>query len=122
MLRIFALLVFLLVSSPAFAARAEGLFLSALEDVPLMPGLVERTQDTFSFDTPEGRIVEAFASGPVERNAVVEFYSGILPQLGWTADGPTAFVRDGERLRLDLTLLGEAPLVVHFSLSPTRAP
>ena len=36
-------------------------FFENLQDIPLMPGLVERGDDTLFFDKPEGRVVESVA-------------------------------------------------------------
>ena len=44
----------------ASAARAEA-FLSAYEDLPLAPGLTEAQGSGLAFDSPSGRIVEAYA-------------------------------------------------------------
>ncbi len=62
MARIFALLLLLALILPAHAGD-QG-FVSAIDDLPLMPGLTEETEGTVVFDTPAGRIVEV---GPSER-------------------------------------------------------
>ncbi len=100
----------------AQAARAE-VFLAGLEDVPVMPGIAVVGGAGVAFDTPAGRIVEAYASGAVTRDAVRRYYRAALPQLGWTRTGALAFEREGERLTLEL--LGEAGAVtVRFELGP----
>ena len=38
-------------------------FFSTVIDLPIMPGLAEVNNETFFFDKPSGRIVEAVASG-----------------------------------------------------------
>ncbi|HEX7969421.1 MAG TPA: hypothetical protein VF502_14470, partial [Stellaceae bacterium] len=67
MLRRFALVLLLL--APAGAALA-GDFVPGTEDVPLMPGLASVAGSSLVFDKPQGRIVEAQATGKVTRNAV----------------------------------------------------
>ena len=92
-------------------------FLSNLDDIPLMPGLVERKDLAISFDKAEGRIVEAQAEGRLAVEAVSKFYAATLPQLGWLAQGDNRFMREGEELRLSMIIVNQT-LVVRFALSP----
>lgn len=101
----------------AFGALAGERFLSAIADLPLMPGLTEAAGSAVVFSKPEGRIVEVAAHGVVERAAVLGFYRRTLPQLGWRPDGKGAFVRDRERLALAFSR-ASGQLVVQFSLAP----
>ncbi|ABC24594.1 hypothetical protein Rru_A3800 [Rhodospirillum rubrum ATCC 11170] len=103
----------------AFQAEAEApvKFVRGTEDVPLMPGLAPVPDSGMVFEATGGRLVEAFASGPVKRARVLEFYRSTLPQLGWKISGPSSFAREGETL--DLDFIGESPaLTVRFSLAP----
>ena len=97
-------------------AAADG-FLSAVEDLPLAPGLNEMSDAALSFDTPGGRIVEGAAKGAVDAGAVLRFYGATLPQLGWVQDSDTRFHRESETLRLEPTSDGRI-LVVRFTISP----
>lgn len=92
-------------------------FLSNLDDIPLMPGLIERKDLAINFDKAEGRIVEAQAEGRLAAQAVTRFYAATLPQLGWLAQGDNRFMREGEELRLSMTIVNQT-LVVRFTLSP----
>jgi hypothetical protein len=96
-----------------------GEFLAGLEDVPVMPGIEVAREAGVAFDTPAGRIVEAYAAGNVTRDAVRKFYRAALPQLGWVRTGALVFGREGERLTLEL--IGNAPgiVTVRFELGPT---
>ena len=109
---LFALLV-LLASVPALA----GGFLSNYEDLPLAPGLGEVPGSGLTFESPSGRIVEAYAAGKVAAAAVLDFYAATLPQLGWTRESDTSYRRDAQVLRLDSKVDG-ADVVVHFTISP----
>jgi hypothetical protein len=102
----------------AHGGRAEQ-FLAGFEDVPVMPGIEVVGGAGVAFDSPAGRIVEAYASGPVSRDAVRAFYQTSLPQLGWTRTGLLAFQREGESLTIEL--LGDEPgtVTVRFELGPT---
>lgn len=92
-------------------------FVSGVEDLPLAPGLAEDLRAGFSFDSAAGRIVDAYARGGMSEKVVLEFYEETLPQLGWTAAGAGRYLRNGERLSLDVQR-GAQGLIVHFSLSP----
>lgn len=107
--------VVLLLVGPV-AADTTG-FVSQVEDLPLMPGLTEVADAGVAFDSPSGRIVEAYAAGAVSRDAVLGFYDETLPQLGWQRSGEAAFAREGETLTLEFTDQQSA-LVVRFTLKP----
>lgn len=111
----------LLAAAPGGRAEAAPAFLSAVADLPLMPGLTESPGQTVVFDTPGGRIVRSAAAGALEEAAVRRYYRAALPGLGWTAVGAAGgsdrFVREGEALLLEY-VRGGAGLVVRFSLSP----
>jgi len=109
----FAIVLLLLMP---LAARAAG-FVAGTEDVPLMPGLAPMAGSALTFDKPEGRIVEAQASGKVTRAAVQQFYAAALPQLGWTPAGAETWRREHETLRLDYKGR-DGELTVGFTLSP----
>ncbi len=100
------------------AQEAAG-FVSTIEDLPLMPGLLEE-EGGMVFDSARGRIVEAYATGPVSEAAVREFYDDTLPQLGWRPLGAGTFRRENEILKVEFPGgLGAAPpLTVGFRLMP----
>jgi hypothetical protein len=103
----------------AWTARAEAVdgFLSNVEDLPLMSGLIEDKAAGLAFDAAGGRIVEAYAYGAVSERQVLDFYGETLPQLGWTTESQTQFYRNGERLRLEFAQ-SDRGLTVHYLLSP----
>ncbi|MGQ0663416.1 MAG: hypothetical protein ACT4P2_07480 [Pseudomonadota bacterium] len=106
-------------ASPSRSAAAGDGFFAALEDLPVMPGLVELAERGVVFDAPEGRIVEVYAEGTVGREDVLGFYASTLPQLGWRPAGPSDFRREGERLILEFPAGGAAGrLLVRFYLAP----
>ena len=103
--------------TPALAA-AEEAFLAELEDVPLAPGLTEAPGGLL-FDSADGRIVEAQASGEVPPEQLRQYYRETLTQLGWQNSGDMEFRRDNEVLRIRLDR-SKKPLVVRFTLAPNR--
>ena len=84
------------------AGHAEAVrFFESIQDLPLMPGLVERAEDSLAFDKPEGRIVESVAEMQnLSGQAVRDYYGSTLPQFGWHRAGPNRFVRRNESLEL----------------------
>jgi hypothetical protein len=96
--------------------RADA-FVDGFEDLPLMPGLANVPAASVSFDAAAGRIVVAFAEGDVGMPAVRAFYAETLPQLGWTRDGASRWLREGEVLTVDTVVEGDG-LVVRFELAP----
>jgi hypothetical protein len=97
--RLVAALAVALTLACAGPACAAGRFFTAVEDLPVMPGLTERPETATSFEKPGGRIVALTADGAVTRDAVVAFYGRVLPQLGWTRVKDGSFQRESERLR-----------------------
>lgn len=116
-----AVLATLAAALPALSvsARADDQFVDGFEDLPLMPGLSQEPGRVVQFDSPYGRIVESWAMGDLKRDAVAKFYDATLPQLGWVADGPGRFRRQGEILLLDIHRKG-AGVEVHYRDSPPR--
>ena len=110
-------LAFLLTAAMAAAGAADTAFVSGIDDLPLMAGLVEEQGAALVFDSPSGRVVETEASGPLSRAEVMAFYATTLPELGWRRQGEAVFTRERETLTLELV---EKPdgVVVRFVLSP----
>ena len=101
-------------------AQEAGLFIKDIEALPLMPGLVEEVGSGTAFDTAQGRIVEAYATGPVSEGGVMAFYEKTLPQLGWRRLVSGVFQRENEVLKLEFPGGPGAapPLTVGFRLMP----
>lgn len=108
----------LCMTEPA-GARADHrqAFVGGLEDLPLMDGLAEDRAAGLIFDKPDGRLVDAYASGRLSPDAVTVFYRETLPQLGWKVVGPLVFEREGERLSIE-TEAAKDEVLVRFHLTP----
>lgn len=102
----------------ALPAMAADQFVSVIEDLPLVTGLVENESAAVTFETANGRIAEAEARGAAAADAVATFYQNVLPQLGWTAVVSGLYQRAGERLRIDIESDGAGGVVVRYSVSP----
>ena len=87
-----------LCASPAFA---DTLFFSAIDDLPLAPGLSE-VAGGWSLDMDEGHLTEVHAAGGGRIEEVRAFYLAALPPLGWSlspqADQSLIFLRGREKL------------------------
>jgi hypothetical protein len=93
-------------------------FVSVIEDLPLMAGLAEDTDAAMTFDSAQGRIVEAHATGNVSTRAVAAFYAATLPALGWQAAAEGQYERGGEVLTLEIEPAGANAASVRFALRP----
>ncbi len=96
---------------------AEAGYFDEIPDLPIMPPLTADPGAGVVFDTPSGRIVSVFAKGKVAPGAVLDYYGGALPQLGWMPDGKARFRREAERLRIEFIETADG-LTVRFVLSP----
>jgi len=105
----------LLLSAPAVAAQT--VYSRVIEDLPLMPGMAELSDNAVVFDKPSGRIVETEATTTASPASVRKFYAEALPPLGWKALGVSEFVRDRETLKIDIEEK-KPEEVVHFTLTP----
>lgn len=121
MKKILSALLFFGFFSFSGVAAAESVFMTGFEDLPLMDGLKQSEDAAVAFDSPGGRIVEAYAqSERIEKQQVMEFYDKTLPQLGWTRlkkkTGTSSFsyAREGEELTISVD--DGAPATVRFEL------
>jgi hypothetical protein len=103
-------------AGPAPAADRTA-FVAGVEDLPLVPGMKVVSDTVVAFDAAAGRIVEAYAIGPLTKRFVLDFYGQTLPQLGWTAERPDRFLRQGEALQLDF-FGRDQQLTVRFTVAP----
>lgn len=103
-MKLIRLLIVFLVFTAGHAAANTGdtpQFLHSISDVPLMPGLVELTDQSVAFDKPEGRIVETLiVLNEKSERQVRNYYAQTLPQFGWQQTKNDSFVRGKERLEL----------------------
>ena len=126
-IRMYRILSVLLVFFFAFSVSAQvetekDDFVSGFEDLPLMSGLIQLEDGAVSFDSPSGRIVEAYAESPtLTADKISKFYADTLPQLGWKKNknekqkNGLAFTRDGESL--EISFEKSSHIVVRFELT-----
>lgn len=117
-----AAVVLMALLTHAAPALAQGTsFLADVDDLPLAPGLVEDADSRVAFDKPEGRIVQALASGPADPATVRAFYDATLPGLGWRAGAAGEWVRGRETLQVRVAP-ANGGVVVRFAIAPGAAP
>lgn len=102
--------------------------LSDLE-IPLMDGLLEDSDERMVFDSPEGRIILAQASGQINSLLVYNYYKVVLPSLSWEiidvnnahCEAGASYCltarRDQENLNLSIKTNQKKSIVI-YSLSP----
>ncbi|MDA0782243.1 MAG: hypothetical protein PQ612_09535 [Rickettsiales bacterium] len=79
-------------------------YVSGIEDMPVYHGFKEQEGAAISYDTTNGRIINAeFYSPDASVSDVKLFYEATLPQLGWSVVEPDIYRRDGETLELNIT-------------------
>ena len=118
MTRLIASLFLLAAAFPPVKALSAS-FLTAIEDMPIAPGLTEKVDSGITFNTPGGRIVSVEAHGNARIPAVRTFYAKALPPLGWVSSGTDAYRRDDERLTLRFAA-NNGKLTVVFRVVPVR--
>ncbi len=86
-------------------ARGEATdrFVAGLGELPLMPGLVEQTDQRLIYEKPDGRIITAIARGGLSVKDISAFYAETLPELGWRRTAVWEYRREKEILRLTIT-------------------
>ena len=108
-----ALVLLFAAAVPASAAE----YIKAVSDLPLADGLKEQAEKATVFDTPLGRIVNAYATGNVKPAAVLDFYDDTLPALGWDRQKAGTYQRKNEILKIDVWGPDEGPTNVSYTLS-----
>lgn len=113
-------------SIPAMAQYQSGAWSKSL-GIPILNGLDYVPETSVSFDKPDGRIVQAvFYSETVSEKEIEEFYTTVLYQLGWVQQNPFIYVREQEKLTMEISQgFSEKPqenngLFVRFLLGPEK--
>jgi hypothetical protein len=110
--RFLLVVVIMLLAAPALAAYSY-----VIEDLPLMPGMAEKSDTAIVFENPGARVLETTLKIKASPEAVAKFYSETLPQLGWTENSPRRFIRESEELEISMERAGE-DTVVCISVAP----
>ena len=107
-------------SSTKRTLSAEQYFFSVIEDLPIMPKLVEDIAAAMSFESSAGRVAEVEANGLASSAAIDAYYKQSLPQLGWLLQANGSYRRGNELLAIEVKAgLGGAVKVL-FHLGPIQ--
>lgn len=117
-MKYFRLIFFALFLSFSPSAYGEQ-FVEGMEDVPLLSGMQQISQDDISFGNEETRLIEAyFNTKKLKFKQITDFYSESLPQLGWIYQGNRGdsllFYREGETL--EVVRESVSPLIVRITV------
>lgn len=106
----------------AAPASAQTAYFAEIPDLPLPPGFTQSGPAT-SFESEQGRVIMAEASGAGDMLAVRDFYYETLPQLGWgvsAEEGAVVFLRGRERLGFTIQRdEGRIRLAAQLAIQPT---
>lgn len=125
-LNIISVALYITYGPAAGAQDQEDVMLADLA-IPLMDGFSENNEAAMLFDSPDGRIISTQAVGRVALNEVIQYYSAVLPSLGWERmagipceQGVTKCyqaIRDNEILILNFKVISDMT-EINYSLSP----
>ena len=124
-----AAVIAVLLSSSSYVQAQQGdvtstqaaiSFLQYIDDVPLMEGLYESTEESMVFEKPEGRIVKTTAlSQSLNVQSIEKFYAIALPQLGWHEVSENTYLRQDEKITIRYARDSDYTLV-YFTLEPSK--
>lgn len=87
----------------SFPGVARQQYVNGTEDLPVYYGFKESADSNISYDSIDGRIVDAsFSSDAAQAGDVRKFYETVLPQLGWAKQEYQLYKREGELLRINI--------------------
>ncbi len=98
--------------------------LSHAKEIPLPTAFEEDKAEALLYNTPDGRIMESNATGKGDKDAIIDFYTQSLTELGWTKNTnhnnkiSARYIKDGERLDITITT-SETGNNINYHLSPS---
>lgn len=97
---------------------AKQQYVPGTEDIPLFFGFDFIEDQELSYDSYDGRIIDAeFYSKTADASNVRKFYEETLPQLGWSKRQYQIYERDGEILKLNI-LQQNNGTILKFKIRP----
>ena len=101
--------------------HSSGEFVLGTEDIPLTQGMKRIFEESLGFDSHSGSILSSSYKVKSSKRKIRKFYVSTLPQLGWEiVEGhghQLSFVRENEKLEMDLISKGEFVIVEFLSSS-----
>jgi hypothetical protein len=78
-------------------------YVPGIEDLPVYSGFKQIGKNNVIYDSESGRIIDISYSGnDITVNDVQNYYSETLPQLGWSKNKSSEYIRDGECLKVSI--------------------
>ena len=99
-----------------FSVVAEE-FVFGLDDIPVFKEMRYVENSNLLFDKIDGRFVSSEMEGSYNKEDIKQFYSSVLPNLGWKKVDENLYLRDGEYLEIKLNSLNSVSKV-KFSIYP----
>ena len=94
-----------------------GDFVYGLDDIPVYKDMTYVENSNVLFDKINGRFVSSEMIGNYKINDIKEFYTSVLPNLGWEKVNENLFQRDGEFLEIELKSDDDLSKII-FSIYP----
>ena len=98
----------------------EENFIDGFEDIPMITGMRQETNNDIFFNNEETRYIETnlYAYKPITYEEFANFYTKTLPQLGWTVKEKSQnlirFSRENDIL--DFKIIKKSPLKILISM------
>lgn len=114
-------LTFIIIGLMAFSsvAFAGGRFFIVLYDVPILTGLEDVPELSYTYDTVGGKIARASAVTDVTPDIIYKAYGVSLRQFGWEYIGKHVYRREAQILSISHESLDKSWLF-HFTLRPNQ--
>ena len=94
-----------------------GDFVYGLDDIPVYKDMTYVENSNVLFDKINGRFVSSEMIGNYKINDIKEFYTSVLPNLGWEKVNENLFQRGGEFLEIELKSDDDLSKII-FSIYP----
>jgi len=97
----------------------SGRYINGIEDIPIFKNMVYVEDSIVLFDKTEGRYVSSAITGDYNKFEIMNFYSEVLPNLGWKNIGPSLFERGNEELEIKYSEKGKKTSAI-FNIYPSN--
>ena len=94
-------LTILLYSFNINAIEMDSSFVEGIDDLPLHEKMQVIKESLVLFDTYKGKLVEVKISGETDISIIRDFYSDILPNLGWMKKSNNKYIRGNDILSIE---------------------
>lgn len=107
----------LLVSTEPITASKKLIFINGLDDIPLHQNLKIVKDSLIIFDTNEGKYITTELTGEIKLTKVEEYYTKILPNLGWKIIEKNKYLRENKTLSIQFIQENEVLNVIFILIA-----